>query len=109
MEEAMSRPVILFSGSWAEVPLEELSTQAAGWGYQGLDLCCWGDHFEVQRALAEEGYVPGKLALLRRLELDVHVLRSHRASQAGGDERRRRRRHLVTAFRAGRGHPASAQ
>src|SRR5262245_577798 len=105
----MPRPVILFSGSWADVPLEELATQAAEWGYQGLDLCCWGDHLEVQRALAEEGYVPGKLALLRRLELDVHVLSSHRVSQAVGDNVDGRHRHLVPDYVWGDGNPAGVQ
>ena len=31
----MPRPVILFSGPWADLPLEELAAQAAEWGYQG--------------------------------------------------------------------------
>ena len=46
----MSRPVILFTGQWTDLPLEELAQKAAEWGYQGLELACWGDHFEVQRA-----------------------------------------------------------
>ena len=54
----MARPVILFSGQWTDLPLEELVPQVAEWGYQGLDLCCWGDHFEVQRALSEDDYCP---------------------------------------------------
>ena len=52
----MARPVILYSGSWTDLPLEELIQKASAWGYQGLELACWGDHFEVQRALSEEGY-----------------------------------------------------
>jgi sugar phosphate isomerase/epimerase len=64
------------------LPLEELAGQAAEWGYQGLELCCWGDHLEVQRALGEEDYCPDKLALLGRLELTVPVLNSSRVSQA---------------------------
>ena len=48
----MPRPIILFTGQWTDLPLEELCQKASAWGYQGLDLCCWGDHFEVQRALA---------------------------------------------------------
>ena len=45
----MSRPVLLFSGSWADVPFDAVVQQAGEWGYQGLEVCCWGDHFEVQR------------------------------------------------------------
>ena len=34
----MPRPVILFSGGWADVPLEELAARVGDWGYQGLEL-----------------------------------------------------------------------
>src|SRR4051812_42652081 len=64
---SMPRPVILFSGSWADLSLEELAAQAAEWGYNGLELACWGDHFEVQRAAGEEDYASGRLEMLRRL------------------------------------------
>src|SRR5439155_20210524 len=47
--ETMARNVTLFTGPWADLPLEELTPKADEWGYQGLELCCWGDHFEVQR------------------------------------------------------------
>ena len=70
----MPRPVILFSGQWTDLPLEELAQKAAEWGYQGLELCCWGDHFEVQRALSDPDYCPQKLDLLARYELSVPVL-----------------------------------
>ena len=46
----MSRSIILFTGQWSDLQLEELAQKAGEWGYQGLDLCCWGSHFEVQRS-----------------------------------------------------------
>ena len=49
----MARPVTLFTGQWADLPLEELAAKAGEWGFDGLELACWGDHFEVDRALAE--------------------------------------------------------
>lgn len=101
----MPRPVILFSGSWSEVPLEELATQTAEWGYQGLDLCCWGDHFEVQRAQSEDEYAPQKLALLNRLELAVPVVSAHRVSQAVCDVIDSRHRALVPDYVWGDGSP----
>jgi sugar phosphate isomerase/epimerase len=52
----MSRPVILFTLPWLDRPLEQLIQKAAEWGYQGLELTCGGDHFEVQRALSEADY-----------------------------------------------------
>jgi sugar phosphate isomerase/epimerase len=41
----MSRPVTLFTGQWADRPLEDLAQRAAVWAFDGLELACWGDHF----------------------------------------------------------------
>src|SRR5436190_937081 len=71
----MPRPVLLFSGPWADLPLDALAAKAAGWKYDGLELCCWGDHLEVQRGLSDDGYCPARLDLLAR-------------PAAGGDRRR---------------------
>ena len=47
----MPRPVTLFTGQWADLPLDDLAAKCGGWGFDGLELACWGDHFEVDRAL----------------------------------------------------------
>ena len=47
----MTRPITLFTGQWADLPFEEVCRLAASWGYDGLEIACWGDHFEVDRAL----------------------------------------------------------
>ena len=52
----MSRPVTLFTGQWADLPLAGLAATCGEWGFDGLELACWGDDFEVDRALAEDGY-----------------------------------------------------
>ena len=49
----MARPITLFTGQWADLPLAELAPLARKMGYDGLELACWGDHFDVQKALAE--------------------------------------------------------
>jgi sugar phosphate isomerase/epimerase len=105
----MPRPILLFTGPWADQRLEELAAQAAEWGYQGLELCCWGDHFEVQRALTEGDYAPGKLELLRRLGLEPAVLSCHRVSQAVGDRIDERHRALLPDYVWGDGSPAGVQ
>ena len=105
----MPRPVILFSGGWADLPLEQLAPQAAEWGYQGLDLACWGDHFEVQRALSEDDYVAARLDLLNRLELSAPVVSCHRLSQAVCDVIDGRHRDLVPDYVWGDGQPAGVQ
>ena len=63
----MSRPVTLFTGQWADMPLEVLAEKASEWGYDGLELACWGDHFEVDRALAEPADIERILARLHGL------------------------------------------
>ena len=52
----MARPVTLFTGQWADLPLTELAAKAGAWGFDGLELACWGDHFDVDAALADDAY-----------------------------------------------------
>src|SRR5215831_6952211 len=102
----MSRPVILFTGQWTDLALEELVQKASEWGYQGLELCCWGDHFEVQRALSEDGYCQRKLDLLARHELTVPVLASHRVSTAVCDPVGARHQSILPDYVWSDGDPA---
>lgn len=101
----MPRSILLFSGQWADLPLEELAQKVGEWGYQGLELCCWGDHFEVQRALSEEDYGQQKLELLGRYELTVPILSNHRVGQAVCDPIDDRHQALVPDYVWGDGQP----
>jgi sugar phosphate isomerase/epimerase len=105
----MPRPVILFSGPFADLSLEELAAQAAEWGYHGLDLAASGDHLEVQRVLGEDGHAEARLELLRGLELDAPVVSCHRVSQAVGDVIDERHRALVPEYVWGDGDAAGVQ
>ncbi|HXG08170.1 MAG TPA: sugar phosphate isomerase/epimerase [Gemmataceae bacterium] len=105
----MARPVILFSGQWTDLPLEELAQKASEWGYQGLDLCCWGDHFEVQRALSEDDYCPQKLDLLARHDLTVPVLSQHHVGQAICDPIDSRHQAILPDYVWGDGNPQGVQ
>jgi sugar phosphate isomerase/epimerase len=105
----MPRPVILFSGNWIDLSLEQLVAQAAEWGYQGLELCCWGDHFQVQRAVSTEDYGTGIIALLNRHELMAPVLAVHRVSQAICDPIDERHRDLLPDYVWGDGQPEGVQ
>ena len=78
----MARPVTLFTGQWADLPLEELARKAGEWGFDGLELACWGDHFEVDRALAEEGYVRSVQEVLERNHLNCFAIGAHLVGQA---------------------------
>jgi sugar phosphate isomerase/epimerase len=78
----MARPVTLFTGQWADLPLETLAAKAAAWGFDGLELACWGDHFEVDRALADSSYVESHRALLDRHGLLCLAIGAHLVGQA---------------------------
>jgi sugar phosphate isomerase/epimerase len=105
----MPRPIILFTGQWTDLPLEELVPKASEWGYQGLDLACWGDHFEVQRALSEADYCPQKLDLLSRHDLTIAALSNHRVGQAVCDRIEPRHKRILPDYVWGDGAYASVQ
>ncbi|NOX88295.1 MAG: sugar phosphate isomerase/epimerase [Calditrichaeota bacterium] len=77
----MSRPVTLFTGQWADLPLETLAQKASAWGYDGLELACWGDHLDVEKASTDKGYCEQKLALLKKYDLKVFAISNHLAGQ----------------------------
>src|ERR687891_2158391 len=78
----MARPVTLFTGQWADLPLEELAAKCGDWGFDGLELACWGDHFEVDEALRDEGYCRSKRELLERHGLECWAIGTHLVGQA---------------------------
>jgi sugar phosphate isomerase/epimerase len=101
--------VILFSGAWSDLALEDVAQLTADWGYQGLELCCWGDHLEIQRALAEPDYCQKKIDLLARCEITVGVLGGHRVGQAVCDVIDGRHERLVPDYVWGDGNPAGVR
>jgi len=101
----MPRPVTLFTGQWADLPLEVLAEKAAGWGYDGLELACWGDHFDVQRALKEPGYCKGRHDLLARHGLKVWAISNHLVGQCVCDAIDERHRAIAPGHVWGDGDP----
>ncbi|MDQ3857944.1 MAG: sugar phosphate isomerase/epimerase [Actinomycetota bacterium] len=78
----MARPVTLFTGQWADLGLEELAAKASQWGFDGLELACWGDHFDVQQALSDAGYVDSRWDILNRHGLQCFAISTHLVGQA---------------------------
>jgi sugar phosphate isomerase/epimerase len=78
----MPRPVTLFTGQWADMPIAELAAKAGEWGFDGLELACWGDHFDVAEALRDPGYARGQRELLERHGLGCWALGAHLVGQA---------------------------
>ena len=105
----MSRPVTLFTGQWADLPLEELAELAGGWGFDGLELACWGDHFEVDRALDDDAYCRAKRELLERNGLDCWAIGAHLVGQAVCDRIDERHRAILPPELWGDGDSAGVQ
>ncbi len=78
----MPRPVTLFTGQWADLPLEQLAPLAKDLGFDGLELACWGDHFEVNRALAEPDYTQSRWDILKQNSLKCYAISNHLVGQA---------------------------
>lgn len=78
----MPRPFTLFTGQWADLPLEEVCRHARDFGYDGLELACWGDHFEVDKALADPGYLDSRHQLLDKYGLKCFAISNHLVGQA---------------------------
>lgn len=78
----MPRPVTLFTGQWADLSLDVMGRKAREFGYDGLELACWGDHFEVDKAAADSGYCKGRRDLLEKHDLQVFAISNHLVGQA---------------------------
>ncbi|MFC4995369.1 sugar phosphate isomerase/epimerase family protein [Rubritalea tangerina] len=76
------RKVTLFTGQWADLPSEELFPKVKEMGYDGVELACWGDHFDVQKALNEEGYCEAKWAQLDNAGITCFAISAHLVGQA---------------------------
>jgi sugar phosphate isomerase/epimerase len=77
----MARPVTLFTGQWADLTLETVAEKASNWGYDGLELACWGDHFEVDKALEDDAYVQSRWDILNRYNLKCFAISNHLVGQ----------------------------
>jgi sugar phosphate isomerase/epimerase len=101
----MARPVTLFTGQWADLPLEELAQKASEWGFDGLELACWGDHFEVDRALEEDGYTQSRWDILNRYNLQCWAISNHLVGQAVCDPIDERHKGILPSRIWGNGDP----
>ncbi len=101
----MARPVTLFTGQWADLPLAELAPLAKEMGYDGLELACWGDHFDVQKALSDDAYTQGRHDLLAEHGLKCHAISNHLVGQAVCDPIDERHKAIVPPHVWGDGDP----
>lgn len=82
----MTRPVTLFTGQWADLPLEQVAKLASEWGYDGLELACSGEHLDVARAAEDDAYVQERLDIFARYNLKLFAISNHLTGQAVCDD-----------------------
>ncbi|MCH8045918.1 MAG: sugar phosphate isomerase/epimerase [Planctomycetes bacterium] len=102
----MARPVTLFTGQWADLPIEDMARKTREFGYDGIELACWGDHFEIVKALEDDGYCAAKRELLERYDLQCFAISSHLVGQAVCDNIDERHQAILPDYVWGDGDPA---
>jgi len=96
----------MFTGQWADLPLAELARKCRGFGYDGLELACWGDHFEVDKALDQDDYCAEQRAVLEKNNLQVFAISGHLVGQAVLDNIDARHKAILPPYVWGNGNPA---
>ena len=81
-----THPVTLFTGQWADLPFEEVARLASSWGYDGLEICTWGDHLDLKRAEEDPGYLQSRKDILDKYNLSVYAISTHLSGQAVCDD-----------------------
>ncbi|MCX6017487.1 MAG: sugar phosphate isomerase/epimerase [Chloroflexi bacterium] len=102
----MARPVTLFTGQWADLPFEVIVQKAKSFGYDGVELACWGDHFEVDKALSSDKYVREKRDFLEQHGMKCLAISNHLVGQAVCDRIDERHKAILSPRIWGDGKPA---
>lgn len=102
----MSRPITLCTGQWADLPVDVLAAKCREYGYDGLELACWGDHFLVAKALADPNYCANQRKVLEKHGMQVFAISNHLVGQAVLDIIDGRHKSILPDYVWGDGDPA---
>jgi sugar phosphate isomerase/epimerase len=105
----MPRPVTLFTGQWADLSFDEICAKAKSFGYDGVEIACWGDHFDVAQALKDDDYVKGRWKILHKHGLTAYAISAHLVGQAVCDRIDDRHRSILPPEVWGDGDPESVR
>jgi sugar phosphate isomerase/epimerase len=97
------RPVTLFTGQWADLDIETVCRKAREFEYDGLELACWGNHLEIDKA--DAAYCEGRKKLLARYGLKLYAISTHLVGQAVCDQIDERHKGILPAYVWGDGDP----
>ncbi|MCX6382673.1 MAG: sugar phosphate isomerase/epimerase [Armatimonadetes bacterium] len=104
----MGRPVTLFTGQWADLPFEVAAEKAKAFGYDGIELPCWGDHFDVTQATGANAaaYCKSRHEILAKHGLKTHAISNHLVGQGVLDIIDERHKSILPPYVWGDGDPA---
>jgi sugar phosphate isomerase/epimerase len=97
------RPVTLFTGQWADLDIEAVCKKAREFGYDGLELACWGNHMEISKA--DENYCANRKKLLQKYGMKLYSISNHLVGQAVCDNIDRRHKSILPDHIWGDGEP----
>jgi len=101
----MARPVTLFTGQWADLKFDTICKKAKKMGYDGIELPCWGDHFDVTKALEDRSYCKRKWEQLEKNKLECYAISAHLVGQAVCDLIDERHKSILPEYVWGDGKP----
>lgn len=78
--------VTLCTIQWADIPFDELCTLAKEMGYDGLEVACWGNGIDLDRAISDESYVNWMKENLKKNGLVMTAMAVHIIGQCVGDD-----------------------
>ncbi len=104
----MPRPVTLFTGQWADLTFDTICQKAAAFGYDGVEIACWGDHLDVAKA-QEKAYCDDRRAVLEKHGLAAFAISTHLVGQAVCDRIDERHKAILPPRVWGDGKPDGVQ
>jgi len=99
----MARPVTLFTGQWADLDFEVVCQKAKAMGYDGLELACWGNHFEVDKA--DDAYCQSRRDTMAKYGLQLFAVSNHLVGQCVCDRIDERHQSILSPEIWGDGEP----
>lgn len=105
----MARPVTLFTGQWADLNFKTICKKAKEFGYDGVELACWGDHFDVKKANEDDSYCDGRWATLKENGLSCAAISNHLVGQAVCDQIDQRHKAILPPHVWGDGDPEAVR
>lgn len=101
----MARPVTLFVGQWADLKFEVMCEKAKAFGYDGIELACWGDFVDIEKAAGDKAYAKSRKEIPAKYGLKVFAMSNHLVGQGICDNIDERHKSILSPRLWGDGKP----